>query len=101
MRNLDCRASAGGAATKDASAIRVLFFGRVADALGREVEVATPVGGCSLAELRERLGALGEAARAALARCDVRAAVDQVIADDSCWVSPRQEVAFFSMFSGG
>lgn len=83
------------------AAVRVLFFGRVADALGREVELALPAQGCRLSDLRERLSALGEAAREALSRCDVRAAVDQMIADDASWVHPRQEVAFFSLFSGG
>lgn len=84
-----------------ASAVRVLFFGRVADALGRELQVDLPPQGCSIGELRERLSALGEVAREALGRCDVRMAVDQILADDGSWVRPRQEVAFFSMFSGG
>ncbi|MFN3522072.1 MAG: MoaD/ThiS family protein [Phenylobacterium sp.] len=88
------------AASPEASAC-VLFFGRVADVLGRRVEIALPAAGCSLAEVRARLGALSEDARAALSRADVRAAVDQALAGDDTWTRPGQEIAFFSMFSGG
>lgn len=80
---------------------RILFFGRVADALGREVQIALPAGGCSLAELRRRLANGDPHAEAALGRSDVRASVDQVIAVEGDWVLPEQEIAFFSMFSGG
>jgi molybdopterin synthase sulfur carrier subunit len=80
---------------------RVLFFGRPADRLGPGIEVEVPPGGCTVAELRARLIARGEAFAEALDRPDVRASVDVRIVDDSAPVRPGQEVAFFSPFSGG
>ncbi len=35
--------------------MKVLFYGALADALGREVEIGVP-SGCSIADLRRRLG---------------------------------------------
>ncbi|HEY3811705.1 MAG TPA: MoaD/ThiS family protein [Caulobacteraceae bacterium] len=80
---------------------RVLFFGRTADRLGRSREVEIPPAGLSVGALRKRLGEADAAAREALERPDVRASVDRVIADDAAMVAPGQEVAFFSIFSGG
>lgn len=77
----------------------VLFFGRLAEQLGRECEVAIPKDGCSVAELRRRLTQQaqvpGELSRTMLA------AVDQEMAADELFVRPGQEIAFFSPLSGG
>jgi molybdopterin converting factor small subunit len=75
--------------------MRVLFFGRVADQLGRERQVELPSAGCTIADLRRLIAA------DVLARPGVRASIDrQVVADDAL-VRPGAEVAFFSVFSGG
>ena len=52
------------------------------------------------ATLRD-LAARDEAAAAALLRPDVRASLDQVVVGDDVQVRPDQEIAFFSIFSGG
>lgn len=79
----------------------VLFFGSVADVFGRQAVVSLPTRGCPLSEVRSRLTVMGAAAAAALSTGGVRAAVDRVLVDDQTWVRPGQEIAFFSLFSGG
>ena len=75
--------------------LRVLFFGRVAEAMGRERTVEIPAAGCTLAELRRLL------ADDALAQRGVRASVGKAVAAEDAVVRPGDEVAFFSVFSGG
>ncbi len=75
--------------------VKVLFFGKVGDQLGREREVAIPEGGCTVLELRRLID------EAALAVRGVRASVNREIAPDDARVRPGDEVAFFSLFSGG
>ncbi|MGE5721309.1 MAG: MoaD/ThiS family protein [Sphingomonadales bacterium] len=79
---------------------RILFFGRLAEQIGREHEVDVPETGCSVAELRRRLAAQGEPFDA-LAAGKAIAAVDQEIASEETMVVPGQEIAFFSPLSGG
>lgn len=79
--------------------MKVLFFGRPADVLGRSREIRLPddatVGGVRLA--------LAEADPAAfmLLEPSIRASVDRQITDDRAEVNDESEVAFFSAFSGG
>jgi molybdopterin converting factor small subunit len=75
--------------------MRVLLFGRVADALGRELQVDLPAAGCTIAELRRLIGA------DALLKPGVRASIDRQVVADDAFVAPGAEVAFFSVFSGG
>ena len=81
--------------------VRVLFFGRVADTCGRSIEVAIPARGCSLADLKARIAAQVEGGQDAVDAPGLRVAVDQVMAAGDPWVSPGQDVAFLSAFSGG
>ena len=82
--------------------VSVIFFGRVADTCGRAIDVEIPLRGCSLSQVKERLCAVLEGAAEALGARGVRAAVaQQLVLDDSVWVRPGDEVAFFSAFSGG
>ena len=78
----------------------MLFFGRLAERLGRERKLAVPAEGCTLAELRQRLCAADPDAAEALGK-GVRASIDREIAGDDARVRPGQEVAFFPVFSGG
>lgn len=89
----DTRAAAGVA--------HLLFFGKVADRFGAAREAAIPAGGCTLAQLRAWLAQAVEGGAEALDELGLRIAVDQELADDGAWVRPGQEVAFFSVFSGG
>ncbi len=81
--------------------INVLFFGRMADISGtRGQQVGWPQEGLTLLVLRDRL--LGEAVQAGRVRtADIRMSVNRnVIADDQP-LRDGDEVAFFSVFSGG
>lgn len=80
---------------------RILFFGRVAERLGAESRLDLPAGGATLGEIRHLLAARDETAADALLRTDVRASLDQVVAGDDVRAGPGQEIAFFSIFSGG
>ncbi len=80
---------------------RVLFFGRIADACGRSLDVPVPRGGCSLDDFKARLAELLDAGADALSEPCIRVAIDQVMSGKDAWVSPGQEVAFLSAFSGG
>lgn len=80
---------------------KILFFGSLADSLGRERLVAIPPEGCTLRELRGTLCAGDAAASSALGNARVRVAVNQEIAFDDRRVYPGQEVAFLAPVSGG
>ena len=80
---------------------RILFFGRVAERLGADCRLDLPAGGASMAEIRNLLAARDEVAAAALLRTDVRDSLDQVVVGDDARAMPDQEIAFFSIFSGG
>lgn len=76
--------------------MRILLFGRLGEAIGREIEVvaATP---CSVAQLRAQLARV----HPALAAPSVRACLDKTIVPDSAQVRAGQEVAFVPPLSGG
>ncbi|WP_339913771.1 MoaD/ThiS family protein [uncultured Brevundimonas sp.] len=80
---------------------RILFFGRVAERLGADCRLDLPAAGASLGEIRHLLAARDEVSAAALMRTDVRASVDQIVVGDDVLARPDQEIAFFSIFSGG
>jgi len=80
---------------------RVLFFGQISDVCGRSMEVQIPLQGCSLDDLKAGIAAQAPGAEQALDAPGVRVAIDQVMTPGEPWVSPGQEVAFLSVFSGG
>ena len=79
---------------------QVLFFGSLAEQLGRQAAVELPPEGCTVAELRRLLAERGENG-AALLRPGVRASVDQESVRDEDVVRPGQEISFFPIVSGG
>ena len=83
------------------SAMKVQFFGRMTERLGREVEVDVPERGCSVADLRRRLAELHPRAETELLSPTLRACVDDAIAGDDRIVREGSEVAFFPPLSGG
>lgn len=80
---------------------RILFFGRVGERLGPDGCLELPAGGLPVREIRRRLAERGEVAADALLRPDVRASVDLVVVGEDALARPDQEIAFFSLFSGG
>lgn len=80
---------------------RILFFGRVGERLGPEGRLDLPAEGLAVREIRRLLAGRDEVAAEALLRPDVRASVDLVVVGEDAMARPDQEIAFFSLFSGG
>jgi len=81
--------------------IAVLFFGRMADLVGqRRVELPSAPQGDSLFALRDRLLGTAIAAGQVEDRA-VRMSLNRVVSRDDRAVADGDEVAFFSVFSGG
>ena len=81
--------------------IVVLFFGRMADlAEKRRLDVAPAPGGDSLFALRDRV--LGEAVASGRVKAtDIRMSLNRIAQAADQAVADGDEVAFFSVFSGG
>ncbi|HKT13767.1 MAG TPA: MoaD/ThiS family protein [Allosphingosinicella sp.] len=80
---------------------KILFFGRLADVLGKERSIELPTGGCTVAELKRLLGRGDQAAADALGNGSILTAVDQAIVPDDTHVLAGREIAFLSPLSGG
>jgi len=80
---------------------RILFFGRVAEQLGPECELDLPAQGATVTDIRRRLAERDAVSADALLRPDVRASVDRVVVGEEAVARLDQEIAFFSVFSGG
>ena len=81
--------------------MKIGFFGRLAERIGREVDLDLPADDCSVAALRHHLARHFPAAAADLASGSTRACVDETIVPDSHIVRPGQKVEFFPPLSGG
>jgi sulfur-carrier protein len=83
--------------------IKVMYFARLREQLGKESETLTlPGGGWTVARLREHLCAAGDPyAQALRAGSSVKAAVNQVMTGDSAAIEDGAEVAFFPPVTGG
>lgn len=79
--------------------MKIHFYGRLAESVGREIEVDVPEG-CSVSELRELLATEYPRAANALGH-RVRALVGDMIVADSHIVRPGDSVEFFPPVSGG
>ncbi len=80
--------------------IAVLFFGRMADLAGQRRVDVPAAGGDSLFALRDRL--LGDALRdGRVAPEAVHMSLNKTVRRDDAPVADGDEVAFFSVFSGG
>jgi molybdopterin converting factor small subunit len=80
--------------------IKVGFFGRLADRIGREVELDFGDAG-SVAELRTRLASLFPDAADELTAPSVRAFVGDAIVSDGHIIGAGDHVEFFPALSGG
>ena len=77
--------------------LRIRFYGRLADAIAPEIELAT--GGCSIADLRSRIASDHPVVEATLGRS--RACIEDRLAGDEQQVSDRAVVEFLPPVSGG
>ena len=80
--------------------MKVLFYGRLADVFGRELELAAP-SDCSIAELRSQVAAKRPNAAEALQNMRVRACIGDSIVPEDRTVAPGDVVEFFPPVSGG
>ena len=80
--------------------MRICFYGRLAEAIGREVDIEVS-GECSVGELRSRIADLFPHASADLASPRVKACVGDAIVPDSFRVRPDQNVEILAPLSGG
>ena len=78
--------------------MKVLLYGRLADAIDREVDVDAP-GGCSVAEIRQRLAASHPGAAGPLRVA--RAAIDSALVGDDHIPAVFDQVEFLPPVSGG
>ena len=94
---------AKGLARAGAGVVTVLYFARLREALGRDVEqVSLPAGVHTVAALRDFLRARGGAWEVELAATKpVRVAVNQTMARLESAVVAGEEIAFFPPVTGG
>jgi molybdopterin synthase sulfur carrier subunit len=81
--------------------MRILFFGRLGDRIGRETEVELPADVRNVADLRQLLARLKPEVGSEFLGKTLRACVDDAIVNDDHPVDERSEVAFFPPLSGG
>lgn len=80
--------------------MKILFYGRLAETLGQEMNLAVEAP-CSVATLRQRLVEVEPSAADALASGRVRACIRDTIVPESYLIAPHDEVEFFPPVSGG
>jgi molybdopterin converting factor small subunit len=78
--------------------LKVLFYGRLAETIGSELDMP---GGCSVAELRERLIEHHPAAEATLRSSRSRACVGDTLVADDFAIGADTTVEFLPPVSGG
>ena len=81
--------------------MKILFFGRLGEQLGRETQLELPGEVRTVAELRRELARLHPQAAAELLGPKLRACVDDAIVPDEADLANAREVAFFPPLSGG
>ncbi|HEX7929800.1 MAG TPA: MoaD/ThiS family protein [Sphingomicrobium sp.] len=79
--------------------MKIHFYGRLAESLGRDIEVEVPES-CSIADLRERLAIEFPHAANALSN-RARALVGDIVVAENYIVRPGDSVEFFPPVSGG
>ena len=80
--------------------MRVLFYGRLSDTIGRELQIEAP-GGCSIEQLRERLIAAHPEAEQPLRSRRTRACVGDGLVHDTYILRAADTVEFLPPVSGG
>jgi molybdopterin synthase sulfur carrier subunit len=81
--------------------MKIGFFGRLAERLGREIDFDLPEGACSITALRRQLAQQFPSVAADFNSGSLRACVDEQIVPDSYMVGPGQRIEFFPPLSGG
>lgn len=72
---------------------KIAFYGKLAETIGREIEIELPAGGCTIAALRTRFDGLD--------RATIRACVNDEMVGEDHVVMPGDRVDFLPPLSGG
>lgn len=83
------------------SSLRILFFGKLVDLLGREVEIEWADESGTVGEVRRRLAERYPHARDALLAPSLRACIGEALVGDAAIVHAGDTVEFFPPVSGG
>jgi molybdopterin converting factor small subunit len=86
-----------GPATKEAR-LRILLYGRLADTMGRQIDIG-PLEGCSVGELRRQLTGSHPTAAESLGRS--RTVIGGVLVGDDHRLAGQEQVEFLPPVSGG
>ncbi len=78
-----------------------MFYGRLADVIGREIELDVPAGVFNVSDLRAMLAGLYTQAAQDLARPTLRACIEDAIVPHDFALAGVQAVEFFPPLSGG
>jgi molybdopterin converting factor small subunit len=81
--------------------LKILFFGKLGEAIGREVEMGLDPGSVTVAELRAFLARRYPAVAADLRSPGLRACVGDTIVGEDFRIGPEASVEFFPPLSGG
>ena len=81
--------------------MKIGFFGRLAERMGREIDLDSAPSDRSVADVRRRLADLYPESAGDFASRTVRACVDDAIVPDSHVVRPGQRIEFLPPLSGG
>ena len=79
----------------------ILFFGKLAETIGRDVRVELPSGGCTVSELRKLLASRYPDSTADLTSPSLKAWVDDGLVGEDFRVAAGGKVEFFPPLSGG
>jgi molybdopterin converting factor small subunit len=80
--------------------VKVVFYGRLADVIGPELDVSLPPG-CSVSQLRDRLAAEHPAAEQVLRSRRARTCIGDALVRDDHVLSATDTVEFLPPVSGG
>ncbi len=78
-----------------------MFYGRLADVIGREIELDVPAGVSTVRDLRGMVAALYPSAAGDLERPRLRACIGDTIVSDDFPLAGVEAVEFFPPLSGG
>lgn len=81
--------------------MKILFFGKLAESFGTELELDLPEAGMSVSDLRALLAASKPEGASQLGSQGARACIDKVMVTEGARIMPGHEVAFVPPLSGG
>ena len=81
--------------------MRILFFGRLGDRIGRDAEIELPADVRNVADLRRLLATLKPEVGDEFLGRGLRASVGDAVVNDDHPIDAQSEVAFFPPLSGG